>query len=204
MLFNAKASARAGENAHERYDRAMTLVAPAEPLELRYPIGKLVLPATLSRAARQEAIETLAAFPQQLAAAIEGLTDFQLNTAYRPGGWSIRQLVHHIADSDLTAYSWMRLALTEDWPTVFAYDPAALAELADSALPPALSLQLIEALHPRWVSTLRAILDRDWSGRGYVHPESGRCSLEQTLAMYAWHSRHHLAHILDCRLSQAW
>jgi hypothetical protein len=121
-----------------------------------------------------------------------------------PIGRFVLQLVHHIADSDLTAYSWMRLALTEDWPAVFAYDPAALAELADSALSPEVSLRLIESLHSRWVPTLRAISDRDWVGRGYVHPESGRCSLEQTLAMYAWHSRHHLAHILNCRSRYGW
>jgi len=172
--------------------------------DLRYPIGRFVIPQTLTAVERATAIDNLAALPQQLSAALDGLGEDQLDTAYRPGGWSIRRLIHHIADSDLTAYSWMRLALTEQWPTVFAYDPAALAELADSDLSPSVSLSLIEALHGRWISTLRAIADCDWAERGYVHPESGCCSLEQALAIYAWHSRHHLAHILTCRQRYGW
>jgi hypothetical protein len=185
--------------------RALAYHRAMQPFpELQYPIGRFVLPSKVSAEDRSMAIDTLAAIPQQLCAALDGLADSQLDAAYRPGGWSIRRLVHHIADSDMTAYSWMRLALTEDWPTVFAYDPAALANLADSTLSPEVSLRLIEALHSRWVSTLRAVPDRDWATRGYVHPESGRCSLEQTLAMYAWHSRHHLAHIVLCRESHRW
>ncbi len=176
----------------------------SEPSSLQYPIGKLVLPQTLSPEERSTAIDTLAALPQRLAAALDGLTDSQIDTPYRPGGWTIRQLIHHIADSDLTAYSWMRLALIEDWPTVFAYDPAALAKLPDSALPAAVSLQLLESLHQRWGSTLRAVPETAWATHGYIHPESGRCSLEQTLAMYAWHSRHHLAHIVSCRQRHGW
>jgi hypothetical protein len=176
----------------------------SEPSNLQYPIGKFTLPQTLSPEERSIAIDTLAALPQQLTAALDGLTHYQIDTPYRPGGWTIRQLIHHIADSDLTAYSWMRLALTENWPTVFAYDPAALAELPDSALPAAVSLQLLESLHQRWVSTLRAVPESAWSTRGYMHPESGRCSLEQTLAMYAWHSSHHLAHIVNCRHRHGW
>jgi hypothetical protein len=172
--------------------------------DLRYPIGRFVLPQTLSVEARYVAIDTLAALPQQLAEAVDGLGDPQLDTSYRPGGWSIRQLVHHLADSDMTAYSWMRLALTEEWPTVFSYDPRALAALPDSRLSPSVSLRLIDGLHRRWVDTLRGVADCDWTMRGYVHPESGRCSLEQTLAMYAWHSRHHLAHILNWRERRGW
>ncbi|NYF81284.1 YfiT family bacillithiol transferase [Granulicella arctica] len=171
----------------------------SEPPNLQYPIGKCEHPETLTTEERSIAIDILAALPQQLATAIDGLNDAQLNTPYRPDGWTIRQLVHHIADSDLTAYSWMRLSLTEDWPTVFDYNPASLAELPDSALSPFISLQLLECLHQRWVTTLRAIPESDWATRGYIHPESGRCTLEQTLAMYAWHSRHHLAHILNYR-----
>jgi len=104
----------------------------------------------------------------------------------------------------VTAYTWMRLALTEEWPTVFAYDPEALAELPDSILPPKVSLVLLEALHERWVSTLRSVSNSAWAERGYIHPESGRCTLEQTLAMYAWHSCHHLAHIVNCRELYGW
>lgn len=130
---------------------------------LQYPIGKFTLPRTLSPGERSNAIDTLASLSQQLAAALDGLTDAQIDTPYRPGGWTIRQLVHHIADSDLTAYSWMRLALTEDWPIVFDYDPAALAQLPDSTLPLCVSLQLLESLHRRWVSTLRAIPESAWT-----------------------------------------
>ena len=177
-----------------RYHQPMS-----EPPSLQYPIGRFVLPQTLSPNERAIAIDTLAALPHQISAALDGLTDSQIGTTYRPGGWTIRQLIHHIADSDLTAYTWMRLALTEDWPAVFAYDPGRIADLPDSTLPPDISLKLLEALHQRWVSMLRIVSDSAWSTRGYIHPESGRCTLEQTLAMYAWHSRHHLAHILNCR-----
>ena len=175
-----------------------------EPPSLQYPIGKCTLPAALSPNERAAAIDVLAALPQHLAAVLDGLTEAQLDTPYRLGGWTLRQLVHHLADSDMTAYSWMRLALTEDWPTVYGYDEAALARLPDSALPVTVSLQLLESLHQRWVSTLRAVPEPVWAARGYVHPETGRCSLEQTLAMYAWHSRHHLAHILNCRALHGW
>lgn len=175
-----------------------------EPPSLQYPIGRCVLPLSLTPGERLIAIDTLADLPKHLTAVLDGLTETQLDTPYRLGGWTIRQLVHHIADSDLTAYTWMRLALTEDWPTVYDYDQAALADLPDSTLPVAVSLQLLESLHQRWVSTLRALPDSAWAMRGYIHPETGRCALEQTLAMYAWHSRHHLAHILNCRALHGW
>jgi len=175
-----------------------------ESFNLQYPIGQSALVLSLSPDERVTAIETLSALPQHLAAVLDGLTETQLDSPYRRGGWTIRQLTHHLADSHLTAYTWMRLALTEDWPTVFAYDPAMLAELSDSALPAGVSLQLLECLHQRWVSTLRAVSDSAWATRGYIHPASGRCTLEQALAMYSWHSRHHLAHILNCRALQGW
>jgi len=171
---------------------------------LRYPIGTFELDGQLSAEDRLTAIETIAVLPKALMAAVDGLTPDQLQTSYRPGGWSLRQLIHHIADSDMTAYSWMRLALTEEWPEVFAYDPAALAELSDSTLPAELSLDLLGCLHERWACTLRAVPDVAWETRGYIHPETGRCTLGTALAMYAWHSRHHLAQILNCRVSNGW
>jgi hypothetical protein len=142
--------------------------------------------------------------PAAAAEALEGLTEAQLDTPYRPGGWSFRALVHHIADSHLIEYSWMRLALTENWPAVFAYDPQAMANLPDSKLAAGISVQLIALVHQRWVATLRALPDADWTTRGYVHPESGSCALTQALAMYDWHSRHHLAHIVNARRSHGW
>jgi DinB superfamily len=176
----------------------------SEPSNLQYPIGKCPLQLSLSPDERSTAIDTLAAFAEHLAAVLDGLTEPQLDTPYRPGAWTIRQLTHHISDSHVTAYTWMRLALTEDWPTVYDYNPAALAELPDSALPATVSLQLLDSVHQRWVSTLRAVEDSAWSTRGYIHPETGRCPLEQALAMYTWHSRHHLAHILNCRVLHRW
>jgi len=174
------------------------------PFNLKYPIGKLSLALSFTPDEHAAAIDILADLPQHLTAVLDGLTDQQLDTMYRPGGWTIRQLTHHIADSHVTAYSWMRLAITEDWPTVYDYNPAALADLPDSTLPVSVSLQLLESLHQRWVSTLRVVPDAAWATRGYIHPESGRCTLEQALAMYAWHSRHHLAHILNCRVLHGW
>ena len=175
-----------------------------ESLSLQYPIGRCTVPLSLSPGERTTAVDILDDLPHHLTSILEGLTGEQLDTPYRPYGWTIRQLVHHIADSHMTAYSWMRLALTEDWPTVYDYDQAALAELTDSTLPVTVSLQLLESLHQRWVSTLRAVPESAWAASGYIHPETGRCTLEQTLAMYAWHSRHHLAHILNCRALQGW
>jgi len=171
---------------------------------LIYPIGRFVWLGALSVEERLAGLDTLASLPEELSEAVAGLSESQLDTAYRDEGWSVRRIVHHLADSDMTAYSWMRLALTEDWPAVYCYDPAALAELADSGLSVDVSLRLLEGLHRRWVATLRGVADADWEMRGYVHPESGRCSLEQTLAMYAWHSRHHLAQILEFRRRFGW
>ena len=166
--------------------------------ELQYPIGRFVAPAQLTAPERDAAIDVLAGFPQQLAEALSGLDDLQLDTPYRPGGWTIRQLVHHVADSHLNAYARMRLALTEDWPTVFAYDEAAWAKLADAQLPPAVSVKLLESIHLRWVTTLRALAETDWA-RGYHHRANGPQRLDLVLTSYAWHTRHHLAHIVNCR-----
>jgi hypothetical protein len=171
---------------------------------MQYPIGKPPRPQTLTPAERTAAVDTIAALPQQLAAALDGLTDAQLDTPYRPGGWTIRQLVHHIADSHLNAYSRTRLALTENWPAIFAYNQAAWAEMPDSKLAPDLSLQIISGLHQRWAATLRAVPDADWASRGYMHPENGSQTLEQALATYDWHSRHHLAHIVNARQHHGW
>ncbi len=171
--------------------------------ELQYPLGKFVAATKLDATEREAAIATLAGFPHGLASAVAALTDAQLDTPYRAGGWTIRQLVHHVADSHLNAYARMRLAITEDWPTIFAYNQVAWAELADSKLPPAVSLRLIESVHERWVATLRALPETAWA-RGYKHPENGPQRLDTVLAMYAWHSQHHLAHIVNCRMREGW
>ena len=171
---------------------------------LQYPIGKYAPPKTFSSAERAAHIDVLAALPRQLAAALAGLTDAQYDTPYRPEGWTIRQLVHHVGDSHLNAYSRMRLAITTDWPAIYAYPQGLWANLADTKLSPLVSAQLLDAVHQRWVATLRAVEEQDWTGRGFVHPENGRQSLEIALGLYAWHSRHHLAHIVNCRHRLGW
>ena len=174
-----------------------------EQEQLQYPIGRFVVPASMTIEEREAAIATLAALPQQLVTALSDLSEAQLDTPYRPGGWTIRQLVHHIADSHLNAYARMRLAITEEWPAIFAYNQAAWAELADSQLPPEVSLKLIESVHHRWVTTLRSLPEPAWA-QGYMHPVNGPQRLDEVLAMYAWHAQHHLAQIVNCRERASW
>jgi len=134
-----------------------------------------------------------------LRSAVAGLDDFQLDTAYRDGGWTVRQLVHHVADSHMNAYVRIRLALTEDWPTIKPYAESRWAELADAkTLPVEVSLALLEALHRRWVVLLKSLGEEDWQ-RGYMHPENGRQALGTVIALYSWHSRHHTAHVTELR-----
>lgn len=171
--------------------------------DLRYPIGRFTPPASSDSASRSEQIEVLRALPERLRAAVHSLSSVQLDTPYREGGWSVRQLVHHIADSHANAYVRYKLALTEDWPTIKPYDEAAWARLADSRLPVEGSLAMIAALHERWIAMLESLSETDFQ-RGYNHPENGRQSLATVLALYAWHSRHHTAHISSLRLRQNW
>jgi uncharacterized damage-inducible protein DinB len=171
--------------------------------DLRYPIGRFTPPATSMPGVRTAHLQTLRQLPAKLRAAVAGLNDTQLNTPYREGGWTVRQVVHHIADSHANAYVRTKLALTEDWPIIKPYDEAAWAELADSRLPIDISLALVESLHGRWVALLEAMSDSDFR-KGYNHPEMGRQNLANVLAMYAWHSRHHTAHITGLRARMGW
>jgi hypothetical protein len=171
--------------------------------DLRYPIGRFTPSASSDPAARAEHISTLRLLPSTLQAAVNGLTHLQLDTPYREGGWTVRQLVHHIADSHANAYCRTKLGLTEDWPTIKPYDEAAWARLADSRLPIDGSLAMIAAMHERWVALLESLSDADFD-RGYVHPENGRQNLATVLAIYAWHSRHHTAHISNLRARKNW
>ena len=149
----------------------MSLSPALDPLfSLRYPIGDF----DRSRLDRTENIAAIAALPSALREAVSGLADSQLDTPYREGGWTVRQLVHHVADSHMNAYVRIRLALTEDWPTIKPYEEARWAELTDArTLPVEVSLSLLEPLHRRWVVLLESLTETDWA-RGYVHPESGR------------------------------
>ena len=171
--------------------------------DLRYPIGGFRHPASMSEADLDEAIATLAALPGQLRCAVESMSEEQVDTPYRDGGWTVRQLVHHIADSHANALIRVKLALTEDWPTIKAYDEKAWAELADSRAPVTWSLDLIEKVHARWVMLLESLDEAQWQ-RGFVHPERGRSTLEQATLLYQWHSKHHLAHIMNLRKRMQW
>jgi len=147
----------------------------ASPITLQYPIGKLQAPIESDAKSRRQAIAVLAALPAGLRSAVADLNDSQLDTPYREGGWTVRQLVHHVADSHINAYVRIRLALTEDWPTIKPYEQTKWAELHDArTLPVAVSLVLLTALHQRWVVLLDSLNDADWQ-RGYVHPITPQC-----------------------------
>ncbi len=172
--------------------------------DLRYPIGKFERPESVSDDQRRQFIDQIAKAPMHLAAAVAGLTAAQLDTPYRPGGWMVGQLVHHIADSHINAYVRFRLALTEDEPVVKTYEESRWAELADAKTAPIEpSLALLDNLHKRWVLLLRSLAPADWS-RKFRHPELGAMSLDQNLALYAWHGRHHVAHIASLRERNNW
>ncbi len=171
----------------------------------RYPTGKFSRPSTLTPQERIAAVEAIAELPQKLRAATRGLSEAQLDTCYREGGWTLRQTVHHVADSHMQASGRIRMAVTEDWPAVSAYKENLWAELIDArTLPVEISLQMLDSIHSRWVAVLRSLEETDWSKRGYKHPESGDQSLEQVAALYAWHGRHHTAHITHLRERMGW
>jgi uncharacterized damage-inducible protein DinB len=175
----------------------------ADQEDLRYPIGKFRPPAENTPAVRAEQIETLRLLPQRLRAAVAGLNDSQLDTPYREGGWTVRQVVHHFADSHANSYVRFKLALTEDWPTIKPYDEAAWARLPDSSQTIEPSLVLITGLHQRLVALLESMSEVDFE-RGFNHPERGRMTLRANLALYAWHSHHHTAHITGLRSRRGW
>jgi hypothetical protein len=171
--------------------------------DLRFPIGRFSLPASSDASVRAAQIETLRMLPERLREAVSGLSDSQLDTPYRGGGWTVRQVVHHLPDSHANCYVRFKLALTEDWPTIKPYDEAAWAKLADSSLPVDVSLSFLAALHGRWVALLESMSEEDFQ-KGYNHPEQGRVTLAWVLAIYDWHSRHHTAHIVRLRARQGW
>lgn len=171
--------------------------------DLRYPIGRLSAQAGGTAATRSAHIQALRLLPGQLRAAVSGLSDAQLNTPYREGGWTVRQTVHHLADSHANSFIRFKLALTEDWPTIKPYDEAAWARLADSETPIEGSLMFIDALHERWVALLESMTEQDFQ-KGFVHPVNGRQNLERALAIYEWHGRHHTAHITGLRTRNGW
>ena len=169
----------------------------------RYPIGQFAPPETITAEDRRYAILTLAELPEQLREAVRPLDPEQQNTPYREGGWTVRQLVHHIADSHMIAFARSRRALTEDWPEVHGYNEKAFALLPDVAAPMEWSLEIVESVHARWVMILQALKEEQWA-RGYRHTERGPTRLDYATLNYAWHSRHHVAHITHLRAEQGW
>lgn len=177
------------------------MITATTELDLRFPIGKFD-PAAYS--SRDENINTLANLPANLRTAVDGLTDAQLDTPYRPEGWTLRQTVHHIADSHINTLLRFKLALTEDTPpTIKPYHEERWAELADSKLPVDVSLAIIEGVHTRLVEMLRNLSDEEFQ-KEFIHPETGPWTIERAAALYAWHSRHHTAHITGTRNKNGW
>ena len=173
-------------------------------MDLRYPVGKFEFEGTLSNQQRQEMIDQIAAAPERMRAAVAGLSNEQLEAPYRPGGWTVRQVVHHVPDSHLNSYCRFKLALTEDHPTIRAYDESLWANLDDAKNAPIdMSLDLLEALHRRWVTFLRSFSESDFA-RTFQHPEIGVVSVDKNVALYAWHGRHHVAHITSLREREGW
>ncbi len=173
-------------------------------IDLRYPIGQFEPISNTTKAQRAGLIGTIAAAPKQLRAAVQDLTSVQLNTPYRPEGWTVRQVVHHVADSHLNSYIRFRWALTEEEPLIKAYDEKEWAQLPDaSTADPTVSLALLEALHERWVLLLQSLTTEQFN-RTLRHPEAGLLKLETMLGLYAWHGQHHIAHIIGLRERTEW
>lgn len=173
-------------------------------MDLRYPIGPFKLEGNPTDDQIKHAIVDIAEAPAMLRAAVEGLSTEQLETPYRPDGWTVRQVVHHVPDSHLNAYIRLRLALTEDKPTIKPYDEGQWAQLDDArSAPVEVSLALLESLHERWVILLNSLKPADFA-RAFNHPEIGVVTIGKNTCSYGWHSRHHVAHITSLRERMGW
>ncbi len=172
--------------------------------DLQYPIGKFHFDGSLGEEQKQKCIDDISRAPADMRAAVSGLSEAQLDTPYRPGGWTVRQVTHHVPDSHMNAYIRFKLALTEDEPTIKPYEQGRWAELADSkSTPIEVSLTMVDSLHDRWVRLMRSMKPEDWK-RSFRHPELGLVSLEKNVALYSWHGRHHVAHITGLREHSGW
>ncbi len=170
----------------------------------RFPIGKWENKTSLDPATRQRFIDEIASTPAAMRKAVTGLTDAQLDTPYRDGGWTVRQVVHHVPDSHLNSYVRFKLALTEETPQIKTYDEQKWAETAEvSKTPIEVSLALLDSLHTRWVTLLRSMTAADFARR-FKHPELGEMNLDTLLSLYEWHGRHHVAHITALRQRNGW
>src|SRR5271165_3268531 len=172
--------------------------------DLRYPIGKFHYEGPPTEDQKKKYLDDIEQTPAKLRAAVDGLSDDQLNTPYRPEGWTVRQLAHHVPDSHLNAYIRFKLALTEEEPTIKPYAEDRWAQLADTqSTPVEVSLAMLDSLHTRWMKLLRSLKPEEWK-RTFRHPELGLMPLEKNLALYAWHGRHHVAHITALRERNGW
>lgn len=172
--------------------------------DLRYPVGKFQPPTEFTDEGRQQMIKEVEETPARLREAVSGVEGDHWDRPYRPEGWTVRQVVHHLPDSHLNAYIRFKLGLTEDSPAIKTYDEASWAKLADSSIvPPEVSLDLLESLHARWIALLRSMSEADFS-RKVLHPEYGEMTLDRLLALYAWHGRHHVGHITALRSREGW
>lgn len=172
--------------------------------ELRYPVGRFSPREGTSARERRELIQEVASLPGRLREAVSGLSRPHLDTPYRPGGWTVRQVVHHVADSHINAYVRFKLALTEDGPTIKPYDEAAWAELPDARTEPVeVSLTILDAVHHRWTRILGEMDEEAWA-RTFVHPELGELTLATNLQLYEWHGRHHLTHVTALAEREGW
>lgn len=170
----------------------------------RYPIGRFSAPAEYTRELRARSIEELAAHPARLRRAVAGLSESQLDTPYREGGWTVRQVVHHMADANMNGYIRCKLAVTADAPAITPYDEDRWAATADGGSAPVeWSLSLLEPLHARWVVFLRSLSDAD-GARAFVHAVTGPTTVDKAMALYAWHGNHHIAHITELRQRMGW
>ena len=171
---------------------------------LKYPIGRYQVEENIDKAAIDNFIREIELLPERLAEAVKGLTLQQLQTQYRPSGWTVQQVVHHIADSHLNAYVRFKLALTEDKPIIKPYDEKLWAELPDTKLVDInTSLNLIDSLHKRWTTLLKQLSKKELD-KEYLHPESGMKNVRETISLYAWHCNHHLAHITSLKKRMNW
>jgi len=172
--------------------------------DLRYPIGKFEPYKTLTEEKQNELISDIEKMPDLLRKAVSGLSESQLDTNYRPDGWTVRQVVHHLFDSHQNAYTRFKLTMTEHEPTIKPYDETAWAELVDAKTAPVdISLMLLDNLHKRWVMYMKSLKLEDFS-KNYTHPDHGKVNLVWGLSMYSWHSRHHVAHITELRKRMSW
>ena len=172
-------------------------------VDLSYPVGRFDHRAPRTADTRRAAVEDIAALPQRMREAVRGLGDAQLDTPYRPGGWTVRQLVHHVADSHMNGYIRTKLALTEENPTIKPYDQDAWARLPDSRLPIDGSLAILDAVHERWTTVNRSLGDAEIQ-RTFRHPDLGEMTIDRQIHLYGWHSRHHVAHITGLRQREGW